>query len=107
MVCLSKTVRMVGAEFLTIVMIGKKNLEVRATAVNKGEIVKRILYLNPDTEFIFCAGDDKVRLHSERLIIAHPDFLLKDRRRHVPRAPALPAGPKDHALRGAVISDTH
>ncbi|KAG6815599.1 hypothetical protein H0H87_000265 [Tephrocybe sp. NHM501043] len=29
-------------------------------AVNKGEIVKRILYKNPEAEFIFCAGDDKV-----------------------------------------------
>ena len=28
-------------------------------AVNKGEIVKRILYENPDAEFVFCAGDDK------------------------------------------------
>lgn len=28
---------------------------------NQGEIVKRILYLNPEAEFIFCAGDDKVR----------------------------------------------
>jgi trehalose 6-phosphate synthase/phosphatase len=45
-------------------MVGKKNLEVRPIAVNKGEIVKRILYLNPDTEFIFCAGDDKVISHS-------------------------------------------
>lgn len=56
-----------------LVMVGKKNLEVRPIAVNKGEIVKRILYMNPDTEFIFCAGDDKVsnpfffRLHSEKL----------------------------------------
>jgi len=41
-------------------MVGKKNLEVRPLVVNKGEIVKRILYMNPDTEFIFCAGDDKV-----------------------------------------------
>ncbi|KAF7325671.1 Trehalose-6-phosphate phosphatase [Mycena kentingensis (nom. inval.)] len=41
------------------VLVGKKNLEVRPTAVNKGEIVKRLLYLNPDAEFIFCAGDDK------------------------------------------------
>lgn len=41
------------------VMVGKKNLEVRPIAVNKGEIVKRILYMNPDAEFIFCAGDDK------------------------------------------------
>lgn len=44
------------------VLVGKKNLEVRPIAVNKGEIVKRILYQNPDAEFIFCAGDDKVRL---------------------------------------------
>lgn len=42
-------------------MVGKKNLEVRPIAINKGEIVKRILYFNPDAEFIFCAGDDKVR----------------------------------------------
>lgn len=39
--------------------MGKKNLEVRPIAVNKGEIVKRILYTNPDAEFVFCAGDDK------------------------------------------------
>jgi trehalose 6-phosphate synthase/phosphatase len=41
------------------VLVGKKNLEVRPIAVNKGEIVKRILYQNPEVEFIFCAGDDK------------------------------------------------
>ncbi|EEB87393.1 hypothetical protein MPER_15264, partial [Moniliophthora perniciosa FA553] len=41
------------------VLVGKKNLEVRPLAVNKGEIVKRILYHNPDAEFVFCAGDDK------------------------------------------------
>lgn len=41
------------------VLVGKKNLEVRPLAVNKGEIVKRILYDNPDSEFVFCAGDDK------------------------------------------------
>ncbi|KAF9225645.1 glycosyltransferase family 20 protein [Gyrodon lividus] len=41
------------------VLVGKKNLEVRPMAINKGEIVKRILYMNPDAEFIFCAGDDK------------------------------------------------
>lgn len=43
----------------TPVLVGKKNLEVRPLAVNKGEIVKRILYHNPDAEFVFCAGDDK------------------------------------------------
>lgn len=42
------------------VLVGKKNLEVRPIAVNKGEIVKRIVYFHPDAEFIFCAGDDKV-----------------------------------------------
>ena len=40
-------------------LVGKKNLEVRPIAVNKGEIVKRLLYTNPDAEFVFCAGDDK------------------------------------------------
>lgn len=43
-----------------LVLVGKKNLEVRPIAINKGEIVKRILYNNPDAEFVFCAGDDKV-----------------------------------------------
>ena len=46
------------------VLVGKKNLEVRPIAVNKGEIVKRILYFNPDAQFVFCAGDDKVRLYA-------------------------------------------
>jgi trehalose 6-phosphate synthase/phosphatase len=41
-------------------LVGKKNLEVRPIAINKGEIVKRILYNNPDADFVFCAGDDKV-----------------------------------------------
>ncbi|KAG8854117.1 threalose-6-phosphate phosphatase [Tulasnella sp. 330] len=41
------------------VLVGKKNLEVRPIAINKGEIVKRLLYLHPDAEFAFCAGDDK------------------------------------------------
>ncbi|KAI0063941.1 trehalose 6-phosphate phosphatase [Artomyces pyxidatus] len=41
------------------VLVGKKNLEVRPIAINKGEIVKRILYQNPDAGFVFCAGDDK------------------------------------------------
>ncbi|KAJ7714879.1 hypothetical protein B0H16DRAFT_1898961 [Mycena metata] len=35
------------------------NLEVRLIAVNKGEIMKRLLYLNSDAKFVFCAGDDK------------------------------------------------
>lgn len=41
------------------VLVGKKNLEVRPLAVNKGEIVKRILAAHSDTEFVLCAGDDK------------------------------------------------
>lgn len=46
-------------------LVGKKNLEVRPIAINKGEIVKRIIYLNPDAEFVFCAGDDKVRFFTQ------------------------------------------
>lgn len=41
------------------VLVGKKNLEVRPLAINKGEIVRRLLYENPDAEFVICAGDDK------------------------------------------------
>lgn len=58
----------------------------------QGEIVKRILYNNPDAEFIFCAGDDKV-IHlpsSERSSMSLTGLTPIDRRRHVPRAPALP-----------------
>lgn len=41
------------------ILVGKKNLEVRPTIVNKGEIVKRLLGQHPDVEFVMCAGDDK------------------------------------------------
>ncbi|KIY47893.1 glycosyltransferase family 20 protein [Fistulina hepatica ATCC 64428] len=53
------------------VLVGKKNLEVRPIAVNKGEIVKRILYMNPDAEFIFCAGDDKTDEDMFRALLMH------------------------------------
>jgi len=39
--------------------VGKMNLEVRPVAINKGEIVKRLVYNNPNAEFVFCTGDDK------------------------------------------------
>ncbi|TFK67349.1 trehalose 6-phosphate phosphatase [Pluteus cervinus] len=54
------------------VMLGKKNLEVRPLAINKGEIVKRILYENPDAEFIFCAGDDKTDEDMFRALLLFP-----------------------------------
>ncbi|KAF9182961.1 threalose-6-phosphate phosphatase [Haplosporangium sp. Z 767] len=41
------------------ILVGKKNLEVRPTVVNKGEIVKRLLSQHPEAEFVLCAGDDK------------------------------------------------
>ena len=50
-------------------LVGKKNLEVRPLAVNKGEIVRRLIYENPSADFIFCAGDDKVG-YSSRLRFA-------------------------------------
>ncbi|KAG8968873.1 threalose-6-phosphate phosphatase [Tulasnella sp. 419] len=52
------------------VLVGKKNLEVRPIAVNKGEIVKRLLYENTDSEFVFCAGDDKTDEDMFRALIA-------------------------------------
>ncbi|EJF56796.1 trehalose 6-phosphate phosphatase [Dichomitus squalens LYAD-421 SS1] len=54
------------------VLVGKKNLEVRPLAVNKGEIVKRILYFHPDAEFIFCAGDDKTDEDMFRALLLFP-----------------------------------
>lgn len=41
------------------ILAGKKNIEVRPMAINKGEIVKRLLETHSDYDFIFCAGDDK------------------------------------------------
>ncbi|KAI8091282.1 glycosyltransferase family 20-domain-containing protein [Gilbertella persicaria] len=41
------------------ILVGKKNLEVRPMMINKGEVVKRILSLSPQPDFIVCAGDDK------------------------------------------------
>ncbi|KAK0560985.1 hypothetical protein OC844_003460 [Tilletia horrida] len=47
-------------ELAVEVLVGKKNLEVRPLAVNKGEIVKRILNHHAQAvDFVFCAGDDK------------------------------------------------
>ncbi|KAF8878174.1 hypothetical protein CPB84DRAFT_1817530 [Gymnopilus junonius] len=60
------------------VLVGKKNLEVRPLAVNKGEIVKRILYKNPDAEFIFCAGDDKTDEDMFRALLLFPPGTPKD-----------------------------
>ncbi|KAF8263120.1 trehalose-phosphatase [Lactarius quietus] len=41
------------------VLVGKENLEVHPIAINKGDIVKHIMYSNPDVQSVFCAGDDK------------------------------------------------
>ncbi|KAJ7927609.1 trehalose-phosphatase-domain-containing protein [Mycena leptocephala] len=54
------------------VMAGKKNVEVLHIAVNKGEIVRRLLYKNPDAEFVFCAGDDKTDEHMFRALTLFP-----------------------------------
>ncbi|KAF9479323.1 trehalose-6-phosphate phosphatase [Pholiota conissans] len=59
------------------VLVGKKNLEVRPIAVNKGEIVKRILYQNPDADFIFCAGDDKTDEDMFRALLLFPPGVKK------------------------------
>ena len=48
------------------------NLEVRPVAVNKGEIVKRLMYENPHAEFVFCAGDDKTDEDMFRALLLFP-----------------------------------
>ena len=62
-----------------IVPVGKKNLGVRPMAINTGEVVKRILYLNSDARFVFCAGDDKVCLtrHIFFLVVLTQCFLCE------------------------------
>lgn len=47
------------SKFPVEILVGKKNLEVRPTATNKGEIIKRLLSANQDIDFIMCCGDDK------------------------------------------------
>ena len=51
--------------------------------MNKGEIVKRILYSHPDAEFIFCAGDDKTDEDMFRALLLFPQD------RTPPGAPAV------------------
>ncbi|KAH8556353.1 trehalose-phosphatase [Umbelopsis sp. PMI_123] len=41
------------------VLVGKMNVEVRPSALNKGEIVKNLLSKHNQVDFIFCAGDDQ------------------------------------------------
>ena len=69
--------------------MGKKNLEVRPLAVNKGEIVKRILYFNPDAEFVFCAGDDKTDEDMFRALLLFPQGPADHAPTHVTLDPPL------------------
>jgi trehalose 6-phosphate synthase/phosphatase len=41
------------------ILHGKKCLEVRPISVNKGEIVRQIMNIHPDGDFVLCAGDDR------------------------------------------------
>ncbi|RDX51729.1 trehalose 6-phosphate phosphatase [Lentinus brumalis] len=83
------------------VLVGKKNLEVRPIAVNKGEIVKRILYFNPDAEFVFCAGDDKTDEDMFRALLLFPQGPADQGPKHVtldpPLSVTLLAGSKEEA----------
>jgi len=45
--------------FAVNVLVGKMNLEVRPSALSKGEIVKNLLSKHNQVDFIFCAGDDQ------------------------------------------------
>lgn len=81
---------------MLLVLVGKKNLEVRPLAVNKGEIVKRILYFNPDAEFVFCAGDDKTDEDMFRALLLFPQGATKARL-DPPLSVTLLASSKDEA----------
>lgn len=41
------------------ILVGKKNIEVRPKAVNKGCVIERLLHMFQPSDFIFCAGDDR------------------------------------------------
>lgn len=81
------------------VVVGKKNVEVRPLAINKGEIVNRILYAHSDTEFVFCAGDDKTDedmfrfLGSLRYKVTEPHDDDQVRSGHMVIPPPTPMGP--------------
>lgn len=53
----------------------------RPAHTNKGEIVQRLLYFHPETEFCMCAGDDKTDEDMVRL-----SFLLCARKRKLTRS---------------------
>ena len=54
------------------ILVGKKNLEVRPAAMNKGEIVKRLLLDHPQTSFAMCCGDDKTDEDMFRALLSPP-----------------------------------
>ncbi|KIK42410.1 glycosyltransferase family 20 protein [Suillus luteus UH-Slu-Lm8-n1] len=78
------------------VLVGKKNLEVRPIAVNKGEIVKRILYQNPGVEFIFCAGDDKTDEDMFRALLLFPPSSTSKATMEPPLSVTLVDNTKEH-----------
>ncbi|KAI0761323.1 trehalose 6-phosphate phosphatase [Trametes elegans] len=84
------------------VLVGKKNLEVRPLAVNKGEIVKRILYFHPDAEFVFCAGDDKTDEDMFRALLLFPPGATRARL-DPPLSVTLLAGSKEEADKYAPV----
>ncbi|KAG1722667.1 glycosyltransferase family 20-domain-containing protein [Suillus lakei] len=79
------------------VLVGKKNLEVRPIAVNKGEIVKRILYQNPGVEFIFCAGDDKTDEDMFRALLLFPPSSISKATMEPPLSVTLVDNTKEHS----------
>ncbi|KAG2105767.1 glycosyltransferase family 20 protein [Suillus discolor] len=79
------------------VLVGKKNLEVRPIAVNKGEIVKRILYQNPGVEFIFCAGDDKTDEDMFRALLLFPPSSIGKATMEPPLSVMLVDNTKEHS----------
>lgn len=82
------------------ILVGKKNLEVRPMSINKGEIVKRILSKNPDTNLAICAGDDKTDEDMFRaLSSAHqsPSSVWPERDSHLYSITVGPSEKKTHA----------
>lgn len=58
--CKSLLEKSILSKFPIELLSGKKNLEIRPSVMNKGEISKRIYsWYYPLVDFIFCAGDDR------------------------------------------------
>ncbi|KAM0682666.1 hypothetical protein MDAP_001898 [Mitosporidium daphniae] len=57
--CLNHLESLIAGKGELEILPGKKNLEVRPKLVNKGQVISRLCQMYPESDFIFCVGDDR------------------------------------------------